>query len=396
MDAVANLSGPGTSAARGIAEVDVKMGLLTPGYVGMKRYHSPFLVVEPPSYAVDAELARHFSTFAATLPKVALSVVEYVPRKAFPQNPFEPWPIYAPSNRPYFGVRDDEVHFSASTCKTIALVTATILLAALRRFAEAVGLTIPADKLLGEASAAFRDDILTTARAHPSLNPASDTDLLPNYAAAFSVTSSTATSHTVDFSASMLGAINEMMKSSHDPSSQTVIHNTGLGYIHGALTHLGLFDAASNTGLWLAGDYEGARRARRIPAVNDTDTAQGATTRTLVALLDMALDGSLPNTNFLADKFALSRVRHPSWLTRPTRRQRQKAGFHDKRGKIGDEDLKSVHGAHRVYSEVIEFQHEATERRFLVSYQNARSRELPSISDLIFDGLASYIKATAS
>src|SRR5690606_18808744 len=104
---------------------------------------------------------------------------------------------------------------------------------------------------------------------------------------------------------------------------------------------------SSNTGLWLAGDYMRVRKARRIPAVNDGDTAQGATTRTFVSMLDMALGSAFPDAPFAADKLKLSRIQHYTWLTRPGR---QKKGFRDECGKIGDDALKGSHGGHYVYS----------------------------------------------
>ena len=299
-------------------------------------------------------------------------------------------------SRPYFGVRDEEVHFSASTCKATALFTASLLLSALRRFARSVALTVPADKLLRSAADAFRKEILDTARAHKSLSPASDGDLLPSYEAGFAVTAATAgaTAHTVNLSIAMSGAIDEMVQVSSNAHSKIVIHNTGFGYIHGALVHAGLFATSNDVGLWLAGDYTGSRKARRIPAVNDGDTAQGATTRAFVAMLDMALRPTFPDAPLVADKLASSRLQHPSWLTEPARSSREKNGFRDERGKIGDEALKGTHGGHYVFSEIIELKHLATGRRFLVSYQNARSLEQPSIADFVFDGLTSYVQAT--
>ena len=342
----------------------------------------PFLVVKPPGYKQTGSFATHFATFRTKLPKAALSITEL-----------------SDKNRPYFGALDDQVHFSASTCKAIALFTASLLLSALRRYAKAVGLTVPAKKLLGKAAADFRAPILNEARKHSSLKPASDRDLLPNYKAAFTVTAAPAKakkgSHKVNFSKNMLTAIDEMMKLSSNNHSATVIHNVGFGYIHGALTHAGLFDTSTDTGLWLAGDYTATRKARRIPAVNDKDTAQGATTRTFVALLDIALEKSFPNTTFVADKFAASRPGNPTWLTDPNRfTTRKKKGFIDVRGKIGDGQLKGSQGGHFVFSEVLEVRHEATGRRFLISYQNARDPETFDVSDIVFDGLTSYIKAT--
>ena len=111
-------------------------------------------------------------------------------------------------------------------------------------------------------------------------------------------------------------------------------------------------------------------------------------------MLDMALDAAFPDTSFLADKFALSRIQHPSWLTEPDRRSRQKKGFFDERGKIGDGQLKGTNGGHFVFSELIDLRHIQTGRRFLVSYQNTRSSELGKVSDIVLDGLAAYVTAT--
>jgi hypothetical protein len=378
-DAVPKLIGGGTTSARGSTEAELKVGLLTLTGVGMTRKGSPFLTLRAPTYATDPLLVAQFAGFDQALPKVALSVTEFTD-----------------ASRPYFGVRDDEEHFSASTCKSIALFTASLLLMAVRRYADDVGLTVPADKLLDRCADDFRDEILDTARKHASLQPASDADLLPQYAKAFVVkpASGAETSHKVEFSAAMSGALDEMMRVSSNDHSQINIHNTGFGYIHGALVHAGLFDTATDTGLWLAGDYVGTRKARRIPVVNDGDTAQGATTRTFVAMLDMALSPSTPNSAYLASELALSRSKHPSWLTEPNRRARERQGFRDERGKIGDNALKGKFGGHLVFSEILELKHIATGRRFLVSYQNATSSQQETIAKFVFDGLDKYVKAT--
>jgi hypothetical protein len=75
-------------------------------------------------------------------------------------------------------------------------------------------------------------------------------------------------------------------------------------------------------------------------------------------------------------------------------RARERDGFRDERGKIGDDTVKGKLGGHFVYSEIIELKHIATGRRFLVSYQNARQAERATVSKLVFDGLTSYVKAT--
>ena len=110
-------------------------------------------------------------------------------------------------------------------------------------------------------------------------------------------------------------------------------------------------------------------------------------------MLDMTLGPTFPDTPFVADKLALSRSRHSSWLTDPTR-VRERKGLRDERGKIGDDALKVTSGGYVVYSEILELEHIATSRRFLISYQSAKLSERETVSAFVLDGLTSYIQAT--
>lgn len=363
----------------------------------------PFLRATPPVYSDrDPRLAVALRDHPVRFPNVALSVTDL----SF-------------HFRPYYGYLDTGVYFSASTCKATALVTACLLLNSLRWFANAAfldGLPIPRDQFLDEAAKRFRQPILDVARAHPKLNESIDAELLPNLERGFTVEDPArppswpadrapwvAGPYRVEFSKPMHdpsprylnSSIDWMMMLSVNAAAANVIQTTGYGYIHGALKYAGLFDVAQNKGLWLAGDYKettvGKYKYHRIPCDNDRDTAQGATTRTFVQLIDMAIHGKLGDSQFMAGQLAMSRTNHPSWLLRDGPRARERHGFFDEMGKIGDGP---VLGGGMVYSEVLVIRHLMTNRQFLLSYQNAKSGQLAPLGDFLLRALNQYVVET--
>ena len=89
-----------------------------------------------------------------------------------------------------------------------------------------------------------------------------------------------------------------MISISDNDSAGACVHGSGYGYLNGTLASAGFLDPGTNNGIWLAGDYKekGAKDkypAFRIPCMNDTTTAQGATALQLARLFTLMNDGTL-------------------------------------------------------------------------------------------------------
>ena len=364
----------------------------------------PFLRAVPPPYPTSSELRALFADFEAQFRNVRFAVTEL-------SDPF----------RAYFGARDTDVCFSASTCKLTALMTACMLLNSLRWFAWAAfwdGIDVDLDGFLDEAALRIRQPVLDVARLHTQLGQSVDEELLPvlsgrsgharlgNLAPAFSVSAPLGPPpgwppqlpwvdgpFVVTFSSSMLESIGKMMDVSSNEHSAKIIQTTGFGYIHGALKHAGLFH--NDNGLWLAGDFGEIPRQkyhrRDIPCVNDRPTAQGATAKTFLQLVDMGLSGVFGEPLFIKAQLERSRVRNRSWLGRAS--GFEKYGFSDIMGKIGDSY--ALHGT--VFSEVMVARHDASGRRFAICHQNSTAAQaiFGPLTHYIFPRLIDYISATS-
>jgi len=383
------------SFAAGLSPIPLQVQKRRPTVAPGGAAHNPFIPITPPLYPPSPELMVELGLVnnPTHFPEIPLSVVEVKGRAA----------------RAYFGSNNDgDVCFSASTCKTIALSTACLLRLSLNRYAAVRGLSVQPHMLLAEASAAFRAAIVAEARKHPALKAAHQGYLRPRLHAAFRVIphkagSSGPAAHEIVFTKRMADHLQKMITRSNNESSAVVIRNVGYGYIHGALVHAQLFDRGSNAGLWLAADFSPTKDAKkypafRIPAVNDRNTAQGATSKAFVRLMDMAIMGFFPDQNLQSDLLESTRTSTPhpqtSWFMRGGSAHRTKLGFFDDRGKIGDEKVAASRGGHKVFSEILEISHMASGRRFILSYQNAKFSQIEPLSRFVLNGLSSYIAAT--
>ena len=173
-----------------------------------------------------------------------------------------------------------------------------------------------------------------------------------------------------------------MMERSSNGVPAQVIHNLGFGYIHGAMHHANLFDAANGRVLWLAGDYVGSYKARRIAAVNDPDTAQGGTAKGFATLVDLAFRGAFGDRGFAASRMVASRRRNRSWIFR----EGVDAGYVDEAGKIGDG--KRQDGVF-IHCEVVKLTHSSLGRTFILAYHDAPG--IAPVARGVFAALNDYL-----
>jgi hypothetical protein len=162
-----------------------------------------------------------------------------------------------------------------------------------------------------------------------------------------------------------------------------VVKALGYSYTIGLLTRLGLFNPNTNTGIWLAGRYDGGTPAARIvPVQNDTPSAQATTTLDMARLFALIIRGTeLDSTSTSGDKISGEMFGLLSKAVRGRPSFMQAAALPGITGvgpnytflatKIG---VGGTNGNGLVDSEATVVRHATQSRRFIVVYQDLRER----------------------
>jgi hypothetical protein len=240
------------------------------------------------------------------------------------------------------GQHEFEMYYSGSLLKVAAMYAAYQLRILVSDFAA----TLPVDpatdavatrNLFDKIRATFDDQIASKVALLPAFI---DRDLrVPKYETIFTATRPPGGRFTLEFttgdhsadpehvpSATFEPNLFDMIVGSHNASAGFCIRNLGYGWINGLLEAAGLFfplkvppAGRSGMGIWLAGDYGGAKVAT-IESVNDGDVKQVTDTRHMAQLFTLLFNKTLvrnvANPPFMTGNVAmlelLSRaVRHP-------------------------------------------------------------------------------------
>lgn len=302
--------------------------------------------------------------------------------------------------RPFAQHRGNELHYGASLLKVAAMYAGFELRATLGSIADELGGAVRQSDVLKTASAYLDPQIMAKVATIPAIAHISPGFALPRYASAFDVVSkSGAPGFEVNFSASYVADLKEMIGPSHNLQASICVHRVGYGYLNGALGSAGFFDSATQKGLWLAGDYQespnGKYPAFRIPdCVNDGDTAQGATAnqiaRMMALLWDKQLVGPDASTKMLELMTGAPAGERYSELG-------ASANFEISNVKIGYGPLSPTHGGYPVMSEASIVKHTASGRMFAVGWLNLPDRWESNRSEPIAARLAktfdAYVRA---
>jgi hypothetical protein len=225
--------------------------------------------------APDAALQAAFDTaIAATpLPGVPFTIVALNDPGAGPH--------------PMAGQRGSEMHYSASVLKLQMMFAAF----ALRQAANAFLLeTAPA---AGDVFAALRAEFNQTILDNlvPQLARTDPRFLLPTYERIFDVL--TAPVVGVNFSAGFFGHLHDAISLSKNEGAGACVQALGFGYLTGAASQTGLFDADAASGLWLCGDFSQGWPKVTVDTVNDHGVAQAMTTDMMARLVTHMFDRQL-------------------------------------------------------------------------------------------------------
>ena len=192
------------------------------------------------------------------------------------------------------GHRENEMDYIASEAKVQIMFAAYALRDLARRFATTRGITRPAD-LFAQLTAEVTPLLRSTVPRIASATNISDRHRDASYSAALAAKVDAAGPASVDFTPAFRSDLEQMIVASDNSAAGRCVRAIGYAYLNGVLQACGLFDAASDTGLWEAADFHGgdppftATRwpSVRVPVANDRDVGQAGTTRSMVELLSL-------------------------------------------------------------------------------------------------------------
>jgi hypothetical protein len=286
----------------------------------------------------------------------------------------------------YAGVRDTEMHYSASLLKVAAMYAACQMRKSVNDFGASTPVPVPA-LFLAQTAAVFNPQI---ALAVPSL--ATDPEILASPLAVQADVVLTKLDTMFDISASgppvtfkptFFSRIKGAIVNSNNGDAAALVKTLGYKWLNGALAAGGFFTAGPPAaGVWLAGTFEmglpNPWPVARINTLNDQGVGQATTCVDMMkmyALLDsrQLVDG--PSSDEMLDllKQAQSPGPDPSFLTRASVLAGTTISYDATHTKIGLGPLKAVNGGFDVASEGTIVKHRSTSKRFIVVYQNSRN-----------------------
>ncbi|KUL46057.1 hypothetical protein ADL22_11130 [Streptomyces sp. NRRL F-4489] len=337
-------------------------------------FPNPFPDLLSPDPGMAAALTAAQAQTALTFP--AAGVQTDCPLSvAAVQNPTSTSPTFA-----YAGFRDTEMHFSASLLKMAAMLAGFELRQSANDFAATAG-DCTAGTVFSGLQAAFDPGIESSVprlQTEPGITHAMR---VPKYPSIFDAPQNLASGGCLmafnpTFTASMRGMV---VPSNNDDASAT-IQALGYSWINGLLANAGLFDPATNQGIWLAGTFKGAFPAVRVPSVNDGPSAQATTTIDMTRFLALVIEGATLDARSVdgiaADMRGLladaQSTGDASFMTTGARMgiDGLGAGFTITHCKVG---VGGLTNDGEVASEATVLSHDASGQQFLVVWQNLRN-----------------------
>lgn len=289
-------------------------------------------------------------------------------------------------SRPLAEFRGSEMHFAASLLKVAALYAVFELKKTLEEVAKAAGAEGDGPSVLAAVAQALKPAILEQARALPALRRVTDSDALPDHASLFDVARPRrGPGLDVSFSAATAERLRHMIAVSDNEAATACIRGVGYGFLAGALTLGGFFDARAARGVWLGGGYTASGPRCEVPSVNDGLVAHATTVRDMARLYTLLADGQLvdaPSSREMAALLTSSVAEREVFTNRGSF-----LNFSVTHCKIGLGPLKPSNGGYDVYSEGSLLEHESG-RRFVAVWQNY----VPSKAKYPFDHVAHVLR----
>jgi hypothetical protein len=285
---------------------------------------------------------------------------------------------------PMAAVKGDDIKYGASMMKLAAVYTAFELRKTLRSIATELGTKASPTDLLQTAANYLKPSVMAFAAGSTGLKNIPETYALPQYNTTFTCTAGSPAVN-VDFSAAYKQHQSKMISISSNDDAGASIHGVGYGMINGILQNAGFFSAATQSGLWLAGDYQDNPQGKypyfRIPtandgAVNHGPAAQSATVVQLVKLFALMWKRQLVDSGSSQEmlaRFTESVAAGETFMTRASyfyAPQVPPFPWTVENTKLGIGPQGPGNGGPTVYSETCILKHAASGKEFVVAWQD--------------------------
>ena len=172
----------------------------------------------------------------------------------------------------------------------------------------------------------------------------------------------------MDFTPTFTKHLSRMIALRDNASAGACVRGVGYGYLAASLVSGRLWDPASSSGIWLAGDFMQSAPYFRVTTVNDGPVAQAMTTNAMARLLVGIHDRAVADAEACDEMLALlaSAVAVPEvFLDRAS-----DLDLTVTHTKVGLGPLKAKNGGANVCSEGSIVRHDGSGRTFVVVWQN--------------------------
>ncbi|WP_405861004.1 hypothetical protein OG361_37920 [Streptomyces sp. NBC_00090] len=278
------------------------------------------------------------------------------------------------------GHRHQEVHYSASLVKLLAMYAAHTL----RFFSETVRQEqhpATADDLFVAVDSAFTTPIKNHVPMKiKAVHGAAGAKIVPVYRTVLKAeVDSSGKPIAVVFAPGYVSDLERMLLHQENDGAAACIHGVAFGFMNGKSVDDGFFNLLDQRGIWLAGDYLGQWTPVPIPSTNDGLVAQATTAIDMARLFTRMFDGSL-ESGAPADLFHMLAGSGRSWFhdrgvwsTQPGQRL---VATHSKVG-IGPLKANSAGIVEQVVSEALIVHDRTRHMNFVVVWQNLKVPKEP-------------------
>jgi hypothetical protein len=294
-----------------------------------------------------------------------------------------------PHSYRYAGVRDTEMHYSASLLKVAGMYAAFQMLESINQFGNLPTFQPLLGPVMTQAAVLFDPQI---AVAVPSLATDPEITAQPlllqaevvrvKYGTMFDAN---ADGRTVSFKPAFFARIKGAIVDSNNGDAGAVVKALGYAWLNGSLARAGLLALGpAVSGVWLAGTYDqglvGAWPVARVNTLNDQGVGQAMTCFEMMkfyAAMDsgVLVDGVSSNPAIMIDLLRQAQATgpDPSFLTRGSVLAGVPVSYDVTHTKIGLGPLKPANGGFDVASEGTVIRHRVTSKRYIVVFQNSRN-----------------------
>jgi hypothetical protein len=284
--------------------------------------------------------------------------------------------------RAWAGHRHNEVHYSASLVKLLAMYAAHTL----RFFAkQLLSAKQPASSsaFLAAMASEFDTQIKGATPAKIKARHGTDsTKIVPDYATVLEARFDAAGNPVdVDFTSGYLSQLKGMLALEENAPAAACIHGVAFGFMNAKAGDDGFFHSTSQQGVWLAGDYLGQWAPVPIMSANDGLAAQVTTAVDLARLVTRMFDGTLESGR-PTDLLQMLAPGARSWFHRHLLWPNGNlAATHAKRG-VGPLKPNSAGVVEHVVSEALVVHDNGRDMDFVVVWQNLKASGTPTRGEL--------------